>query len=552
MKQVPRSTFRLPRWLSRVGRNLGVRPCEPGTWNAELGTILLALHFLGASLSAQVIAADSAWAAGDYATARTRYETGLKEEPGSVRALYRLGILLAWDGNLDSSLALLRFARVIEPDEPDVRLQEATVLSWQGRYRAAVLKWDSLLAEFPDRRDAAYGRARTLSWAGRMKEADSAYAALSASDPRDLDALAGRGQVAAWRGDYGKAMRFYREALVNDPNHVASLVGLAQVMQWQGRPAEAEQHISRALTVAPSDRSALEARRAVRALRRPRLEVTLGWSRDSDRNTLWWQNVGTSLLVASGVRGFASAGIAEASDPARSGTRLSAEAGASVDRGSLGLSGALGARGLSSDAARDRTVGTWRASASYRFRPTAGAGLGYSHYSFDETALLLGRDLDIDEVSVDADAEIRPDLSLGLGAATGWLSDDNQRRSAVVALTQRVAQRFTVGLFGRALGYDQRGVGYFTPDRFLVGEVRGSYTYGIRRWEARVSGGLGLQQVGRGATAQSEWHAELRALRRWSINNEVALSGGLSNSAESSTTGAFRYYTAALSVRVGL
>jgi len=469
-----------------------------------------------------------------------------------VRALYRLGILLAWDGKLDSSLALLRFARVIEPNEPDVRIQEATVLSWQGQYRASVVKWDSLLAEFPDRRDAAYGRARTLSWAGKMKQADSAYAALAESDPHDLDALAGRGQVAAWRGDYATATRFYREALAVDPDHVTSLVGLAQVLQWQGRAAEADRNITRALALAPDNRSAREVQRSVRTLRRPRVEVTLGWSRDSDKNSLWWQNLGTSLLLASGVRGFASAGIAEASDPARNGTRLSAEAGASVDRGSLSLTGALGARSLSSDAARDRTLGTWRASASYRFAPTAGAGFGYAHYSFDETALLLGQDLDIDEVSVDADAELRPDLSLGAGMATGWLSDDNQRRSAVLALTQRVAGRFTVGLFGRALGYDQRGVGYFSPDRFLVGEARGSYTYGVRRWEARLSGGLGLQQVGKGATAQSEWHAEARVLRRWSISNEVALSGGISNSAESSTTGAFRYYTAALSVRLGL
>ncbi len=519
------------------------------------GPVLVVMLFSAlqsSRLSAQVIAADSAWAAGDYATARTRYETGLKEEPGSVRALYRLGILLAWDGKLDSSLALLRFAREIEPNEPDVRIQEATVLSWQGQYRASVIKWDSLIAELPDRRDAAYGRARTLSWAGKMKQADSAYAALSASDPRDLDALAGRGQVAAWRGDYGKSARFYREALAADPDHVGSLVGLAQVRQWQGRPAEAEQQIARALAVAPNDRSALEAQRSIRTLRRPRAEVTLGWSRDSDKNTLWWQNLGTSLLLGSGVRGFASAGVAEASDPARNGTRLSAEAGASWDRSNLSLTGALGARSLSSDAARDRGLGTWRASASYRFAPTAGAGFGYAHYSFDETALLLGKDLDIDDLSIDADAELRPDLSLGTGVATGWLSDDNRRRSAVLALTQRFARRFTIGLFGRALGYDQRGIGYFAPDRFLVGEARGSYTYGVRRWEARLSGGLGLQQVGRSATAQSEWHAEARVLRRWSIANEVALSGGFSNSAESSTTGAFRYYTAALSVRLGL
>jgi tetratricopeptide (TPR) repeat protein len=503
-------------------------------------------------LAAQVPAGDSAWARGDYPTARARYQTALHDNPGSVRALYRLSILAAWDGKLDSALALLRDAREMEPDEPDVRLQQATVLSWKGKFGESLIQWDSLIAAHPERRDAAHGRARTLSWAGRLKEADQAYAELYQSDSTDLDALAGRGQVAAWKGAPGPAADFYRQVLARNPGHVGALVGLAQVRQWQGRPAEAEQYITRALALAPRDRTALDAQRAIRTLRRPRLDVTLGWSRDSDKNTLWWHNAATSLLLTTGVRGFASAGVAEASDPVRNGTRLSGEAGLTLDRGNMSLTGALGARHLSSDAAADRSLATWRASTSLRLAPNAGIGAGYSHYSFDETALLLGRHLDVDELTLDADVEPRPGLSLGAGLGTAWLSDDNQRRWALLALSQRIASRFTFGVFGRALGYDNPGAGYFAPDRFLVGEARGSFTYGVRRWAVRLSGGLGAQQIGQGARAQSEWHAEARAARRWAVDNEVALSGGISNSAESSTTGAFRYYTAALSVRLGL
>jgi tetratricopeptide (TPR) repeat protein len=485
-------------------------------------------------------------------TARAAYERGLKDEPGSVRALYRLAVLTSWDGKLDSALTLLRFARVIEPHDPDVRIQEATVLAWHGRYRASLARWDSLVADFPNRRDIAYGRARTLAWASRFPQADSAYAALAASDPSDMDAVAGRGQVAAWKGDYPTAAGFYRAALEENPNHVPSLVGLAQVRRWQGRTAEAEQAITRALALAPEDRSAREARAEIRALSRPQMELSVGWSRDSDKNTLWWQTLGTSLLLAPGVRGFGRAGVAEASDPVRNGTRLTGEVGGSYDTGNLGFSAALGARRLSSDAAADRTLGTWRGTVSYRFAPGAGAGFGYAHYSFDETALLLGRDLDVDEISLDADVDLRPSLSLGAGGGLGWLSDHNRRRSLVVSLTQRIGPRINLALVGRALGYDARGAGYFAPDRFLVVEARGAYTYGIRRWEARLAGGLGLQQIGKAATAQNEWHLDARLMRRWSVNNEVGLSGGISNSAESSTTGAFRYYTAALGVRLGL
>jgi tetratricopeptide (TPR) repeat protein len=511
-----------------------------------------ALLLLARPLAAQVPAGDSAWVAGDFARARTAYQLALHDNPGSVRALYRLGVLASWDGQLDSSLALLRDAREIEPRDPDVRIQEARVLAWAGRYQAAIVRWDSLLAEFPDRRDAALGRAQTLAWAGRLDAADSAYGALVAQDSSDVDALAGQAQVASWRGDFLNAIRYYRLALERDPKHVASLVGLAQVRQWQGRPAEARPLVDRALAIAPSDRTALEVRAAIHAMVRPQMDLTIGWSHDSDRNTLWWENLGTSIALGPGVRGFARVGLAQATDPVRSGSRATGEVGGSYDIGSLGLSAALGGRRLSSDAASDRTLATWRAGASYRITPSAGMGVGYAHYSIDETAQLLGRNLDLDELTFDGDAELRPGLSLSLGGSIGWFSDHNSRRAAVVAVNQRVARGLTAGVLFRTLSYDTKGVGYFSPDRFHVGEARATYVYGIRKWEGRLSGGLGVQQVGSAGSGQSQWHLEARVARRWAVLDEVALSGGISNSAESSTTGAFRYYTAALSLRLGL
>ncbi len=517
-----------------------------------LRQLALATLLLPVSLAAQVPAGETAWVAGDFHTARIAYERALEEDSTSVRALYRLGILAAWDGRTDSALALLGTARRYEPDDPDIRLQEATFLAWASRFPASLARFDSLRSAFPDRQDIALGQAQTLAWAGRLHQADQAYAAVLEQDPEQVAALTGRGQVAAWSGNNLTAIQYYQKAIRQDSTYVPALIGLAQVRQWQGRPDEATAAINRALALAPKDRTAQEVHAAIRALVRPELNLTLGWSRDSDKNTLWWQTASLAQLVATGIRGFASAGVAEASDPVRNGTRLSAEAGATVNHGSVSLTGALGVRHLASDGADSRSLATWRASASYRFTPGAGAGIGYSHYSFDETALLLGRDLDIDELSVDADVQLSPRLGLGVGAGRGWLSDGNRRSSAVAALTQQVGNHLALGLFGRVLGYADPGAGYFTPDRFAVGEVRGSYTYGARAWAARLSAGVGAQQIGIGADAQSEWHAEARIARRWATINEVALSGGLTNSAVSSTTGAFRYYTMALSLRLGL
>jgi tetratricopeptide (TPR) repeat protein len=521
---------------------------------AKLATAVLAVLglFTSRPAQAQVPVADSAWTAGDFHTARIAYERELHDNPGSVRALYRLAVLASWAGRLDSALALLRDARELEPDDADVRFYQAKVLSWDGRFGPAVALYDSLLAEQPGWRDAAFGRAQTLAWANRFTEADAGFAALAAADPDDVDALAGRAMVAAWRGDLVTAVQRYEAALARKPDHVTSLVGLAQVRLWQGRAAEARHHAELALAASPEDRPAREVLQQVRALVRPRIEVTLGWSRDSDENTLWWQQASTGMAIGPGLRGFASISAAEASDPLRDGHRFGAEAGASYSVANLTLTGALGARRLLPDGAPSRSLATGRVSAGYRVAPGAGLGIGYAHYSFDETALLLSRRLDVHEVSVEGDVALSPVLSAGGGASLAWLSDDNLRRAAVASLTRRFAQRYTLGLFGRVLGYESPGAGYFTPDRFLVGELRGSWTWAVRKWESRLSAGLGLQQVGSDARAQSQWHAEARLARRFGTINEVALGAGISNSAVSSTTGAFRYYSAQLSARLGL
>ena len=484
----------------------------------KLGIAMVACLLIAGPLAAQTPLGDSLWAAGSFPGAKLAYERSLHDNPGNVRALYRLAVLASWDGKVDSALALLRDAREVEPAEPDVRLYQAKMYAWKGDYRASILRFDSLLAEQPDNRDAHFGRAQARAWSGRYQDADREFRALLETHPDDAE----------------------------------TLVALAQLRQWQGRADEAEHYATLALAVAPNDRAARDTRAQIRALRRPRLDVVLGYGHDSDKNNAWWQNATVSFMAAAGLRAFGSAGVMELSDPVQSGTRLSGEVGATYGAGNLSLTGAVGVRKLSNDFGSDRSLGTWRASMSYRVSPGAGFGIGYARYSFDETAFLVGDRIDVDEVSADADAELTQTLTLGVGAGVGFISDNNRRKSGVVSLTQRLAQRFTVGLYGRVLGYDRKGTGYFSPDRFLTGEVRGSYTYGVQRWEAKLSGGLGAQQVGKNGRAQSEWHAEARVARRWATINEVALSGGFSTSAVSSTTGAFRYYTAGLSMRLGL
>ncbi|HEV8123128.1 MAG TPA: tetratricopeptide repeat protein, partial [Gemmatimonadales bacterium] len=465
--------------------------------------LLISLATLGRAAVArgQQAEADSAWSAGDFVTARINYERVLQADPGSARANYRLGILLSWDGKLDSALVLIRRAHQADPGDPGIQLTEAQVLGWAERYDLA----------------------------------DSVYREVLARDPDNQEAAVGRAQLLAWQGDLDAAVDAYLAILAHHDDNIQAVLGLGQVYLWQDKLDLARQQSARATRLDPANKTAWGLANSVSGARRPEPELTLGWSHDSDHNTNWWQTIAASLLLADGLRGFGSAGALEATDPIRKSTRLGAEAGVILGISDWYLTAALGIRQLFPGGAPNRTAGTYRAAAAWRINRSAGANISYSHAPFDETALLMARHLDLDALDVGLDIKLKPGLQLGAGAGHAWLSDSNFRNSGVLALTKTLRPNLTAGLFTRIMGYDFPGVGYFSPNRLLVFEGRGAYGFTRAPWHGRLSGGLGIQQVGTSGSAQVKGHVEGKVGRNWSGENTVDLFAGFSTSAESST-----------------
>jgi hypothetical protein len=101
------------------------------------------------------------------------------------------------------------------------------------------------------------------------------------------------------------------------------------------------------------------------------------------------------------------------------------------------------------------------------------------------------------------------------------------------------------------------GDGYFAPNRFAVIEARGVYAWQHDRWGMRADGGIGSQQVLKGAPFQTEWHLGLSLSRGWGVKGELALVGTITNSAAATSTAgvrteAFRYRAVGLSFSQGL
>jgi tetratricopeptide (TPR) repeat protein len=529
-------------------------PCKTRPDPRRRGLLLLLSLLIGAvtPLSSQQREADEAWAAGRYPAARAGYQQVLATNPRSARANLRLGILLSWEGKLDSALVHLARARVVEPADVDTRLIQARVMAWNNQYSEALLRYDSLLAERPGLREARLDRARTLAWAGRLDEARAGYQSLIAKDPTDRDALLGSAQVRGWKGDLAGAEQQYRAILTRNSRDVDARVGLGYVYLWQGREAAAGRQAKYALAMDSTHKDARALRRAVGASRRASLETSANWSNDSDDNTSYWQTLTASAPLGDGVSTFGSVNALENSDPVRQATRVGAEAGLSFALGRFRLSGAGGARRLTPEVAASRTSATYRGRVGYRPVPSVGLNLGYARAPFDETAVLIEQELDLESLEGGIDIKPFPTLTIYGGGGALWLSDGNHRTNGSAGLTQQIHRRFFLGVFGRTMSYERRGIGYFSPDRFWVLEGNAGYNFEGRVWAGGLSGGLGAQQVGSGGVAQNQWHLEGRIGPRWGIGNRIELYGLITNSAVSSTSGAFRYRSAGLTVRLGL
>jgi Tfp pilus assembly protein PilF len=486
-----------------------------------MGVVSLAMAVtlvLAVGLAAQEQEGDVAWRQGRMDDARSAYRRVLAQDSTAFVANLRLGLLLAWQGKLDSSLTLIGRARRADPRDPEARVIEARILAWRHRYAAALVRYDSVLADQPGLVEAQVGRAR----------------------------------VRAWRGDLEAAEREYRSVLAAHPGNAEALAGLGFVYHWQGRDGPAERLAREALAADSSSESARELTRAVRACVRAATELAAGWSDDSDHNTDFWQAISTTAPVATGLRLLGSANVLEASDPVRNATRFGAEAGLTWSAGDFQLTGAGGARRLIPDIAAARTTGTYRGRLNWRPVPRFGGSIGYSRAPFDEIASLMERDLHMETLEAGFDFRGVRGLRLYGSGGGAWISDGNHRSQAEAGATLGVTGGLFIGAHGRTLAYKRVGQGYFSPDRFYLLEAAAGYNLGSGQWSGRIGGGLGGQQIGRQATGQTEWHVDVGAGRRWGIGNRVDLFGSVTNSAASSTTGAFRYGTAGVSVRIGM
>ncbi|HEX5005123.1 MAG TPA: hypothetical protein VFV65_07390 [Gemmatimonadales bacterium] len=519
------------------------------------GCTLAALVLLAPAraLAAQVADAEAAWNQGRYGVARDAYLRTPGPDPASFREEYRRRVIAAWGGRLEPALSDLARARAADPAHLALAAMEAQLLGWAGRFPESLALWDSLIALDPDGPAGLVGKARTLAWEGRDREADSLYALVLVRDPANAGALNGVALLSYWEGRLSDAAGGFERALALDPGDLAARMGLAEVFEAEGRDIEALAQADSAVSLSPASREAAQVRSAILRAVQPAVDLTAGWDGDSDDNSMWWQVVSATTPVADRVRGFGSIGAYEGSSaPAMSATRGTAEFGATYAQRRWELTGAFGLQGLWPDGGVSRTAPTSRLGGRLRTHEDIAIGVQYSHFPFAESATLIGAGIDIDAVDGTLDATLGPGLSLSAGGGAAWFSDGNLRGSAVLAVTKQLPRHFFAGGIVRIGWYENPEPEYFSPDRFSVVEARGGYARAAGGWETRWSGGLGVQQIGPSGNWKLDAHLEGRVGWWFAARNRLEAFAGIANGAYLSATGASRWGTAGLVLRLGL
>ncbi len=481
-----------------------------------------ALMLMARALAAQLPEAEDAFGRGEYRLARSLYDSVLVLDSVNPRALYRLAVLDSWDGNLKQSLARFLRLRRIEPSL-DIAVAHAKVLSWDGQTRWSEALYDSVLA----------------------------------IDSTRSDALAGRARAAAWGGDLDRAERLWRDALERYPEEPEILVGLAQTLYWEGEPGLAEGYVARARALAPADPTARDLFDQLRAERRPMLAVASDGSSDVEHNRFVSLAATFSASLIPALRSSLRASWRRNDLGGLVGTSSGFEAWVVQSfRGGSTLRVGAGARALNWDIGT-RTFVTFQAGIGLRPAKFSSINMAYARYPFDETALLVRRAFVWNELDVSGDFAPGPSVDVTVVGNAAWLSDGNRRLIGATSFMVGVTGRLRVGAYARIMGYREATPGrdYFAPDRFTLGEGRVAYAWRRQRWAARLTGGLGAQQVGSSGATQMEWHGDLTLSRTWKALNELALVALYTNSATARSgaevTPTYRYWSLGIRMRRG-
>ena len=252
---------------------------------AALDAIALNPDYAPAHLLAGQFAEDR----GDLETAKDRYRAALEQLGGTrsapantAAASFRLGRLLAGDGNLDEALPLLEAAEALAPESGAVAAALARVYRRTGdgeRARRAAERArgleqeltisDPLMDAVNQVAASVVGKERrafAAEDAGRPEVAERLLREMIQARPHAADLYYNLGNNLSRQGRNPEALAAWSSALERSPDHVSALINSSIVLAQSGNLGEAERRCRRALEVHPNHPGALSSLGSIAAL----------------------------------------------------------------------------------------------------------------------------------------------------------------------------------------------------------------------------------------------------------------------------------------------
>lgn len=188
---------------------------------------------------------------GRWPEAITAYRQLVSQQSADTDSWFALGKLYSWNNELEHSYSAFERALSLRPDNLDIQLAYAEVLSWNSTRRTeSIHRYRDILQRNPESIEAQLGLAQALSWSGVIREAEL----------------------------------IYHRVLDLQPSRVAALVGLAEIARWNLRLLTSRDLLLRAQALAPEDRAVLlglaETELAMGQYNRAMMVATTGASRD--------------------------------------------------------------------------------------------------------------------------------------------------------------------------------------------------------------------------------------------------------------------------------
>lgn len=485
--------------------------------------------------------ADAAWGRRDLATAERLYARRLAADSSDPQALYRMGMIFAWNHRYGEGIALLEQLATVEPNNVEVRVDRARVMAWRGDFDGSLTVLDSLLQDNPRRMDvlevraqvaswsgqtgvalntyhkllglapnpgavrrrAQLGLARALGWSGELDSSRAIYRGMLRKDSTNAAALRGLARTTAWMGNLVAAEGMWRRAIGLDSSDLDAVVGLSQTLRWQGRVPEAFE-VAQRMSEPTADGAVGDEKRELHSLLGPRARAAITRENDSDGNDMTTFQLRTGWhphqRLAVAFDGY----LRQAEFPVGVPDRRARGATVSIS-GYLvpgwSLSGGVGASG--SNGVTGRTFFNGFASIATPRKYGLNGSVTYRRAPVDATALLIERGVSIAEFVAVAGA--RPGTGWVLTAEIAGASlsgtQDNSRTLGRFSVNREITANWDVGGRFRAFGYERDiNDGYFDPDFYMLIEAPVRWRHDFTAWRVVLEVAPGLQQIGSGGS----------------------------------------------------